>query len=489
MAAGVLDVRLIDPTDADLAETLRKAHATANRSSAVTRLRRDRDFWLRFARDCRREPAGRRRSCKAGYSTPEVIAGWWTDPAGRKHFRVIGRSRARDRRHFFIRGEAELRDLPPWWQVYPESVVAVRRPDGGEGYLACCRCGNVGTPESLGWMGDTCGPCFDRRAEGGTPAGGFGQFNGWAGHYSRVAFSADGARLVGPALSNKLRLVNRADGGETRLKVPAGAAFSVAAAADGFFFATPDGTVYRWSDGKPTGRRVVERPPFYGRHVLDPAGRWSVLASMNLAATADLAAESPRYTQVELARHYVALRFDATGSCLYGITQDGSLFALDPATLAETVVRPDIFSGLPRYAYPHDVAVAADGSALAVVRQVWQPPSFAVRLIPLREGQPVFDLPLPGWYRPSAVAFAPDGKHLVTVDPKEGWVGFWRLPSGRAVGFVRARTEDPGSQGGQVQFSPDGSAVAVTYGGYHRDRGSTVAVWPWPDVMAAAGSA
>ena len=56
-------------------------------------------------------------------------------------------------------------------------------------------------------MGDTCGPCFDRRADGGVPAGGFGQFNGWAGHYSRVVFSRDGTRLVGPAKALEMNLL------------------------------------------------------------------------------------------------------------------------------------------------------------------------------------------------------------------------------------------------------------------------------------------
>ena len=67
-----------------------------------------------------------------------------------------------------------------------------------------------------------------------------------------------------------------------------------------------------------------------------------------------------------------------------------------------------------------------------------------------------------------------------------GWVGFWRLPSCRSLGFVRAVPEDPSWRGGQITFSPDGRAVAVLYSGFHQERGSTVAVWPWPDVATAA---
>src|SRR5262249_43083678 len=108
-AADSADIRLIDPSVKDLATALKKAHQVANRGVTYARsekLDRDIDFWGRFARDCMREPAGRRRSCKAGYQTPEVIAGWWTDPAGRRHFRVLGRTRSRYGR---IRAEGELR--------------------------------------------------------------------------------------------------------------------------------------------------------------------------------------------------------------------------------------------------------------------------------------------------------------------------------------------------------------------------------------------
>src|SRR5262249_7905854 len=140
------------------------------------------------------------------------VAGWWTDPAGRKHVRVVGRTRLAYSR---LRGEVEMRSLPPWWHVYPEAVLGVRGKTEGERYLAVCRCGAVGTPEALGWMGDTCGPCFDRRAEGGIPSGGFGQFSGWAPHLMRFCFTADGQHIIGQNQSGGFCKVNREDGGAT----------------------------------------------------------------------------------------------------------------------------------------------------------------------------------------------------------------------------------------------------------------------------------
>ena len=32
--------------------------------------------------------------------------------------------------------------------------------------VVACRCGFAGTPDSLAWMGDRCGPCSDRAQEG-----------------------------------------------------------------------------------------------------------------------------------------------------------------------------------------------------------------------------------------------------------------------------------------------------------------------------------
>jgi hypothetical protein len=485
--SGTGDVRLIDPTEAQLVAALRKAHAVANRGlrDYYPRLERDGDFWGRFARDCLREREGRRRSCKAGSQTPEVIAGWWTDPAGRRHFRVIGRTRVTYGR---LRGEGELRGLPPWWQVYPESILAVRRPDGPETFLACCRCGAVGTPESLGWMGDTCGPCFDRRADGGALAGGFGHFSGWYGYQARFAFSADCSRLVGAQNhTNKLRVVSRADGAEVIGKSVGGALAAVADVPGGFLFGYLDGTVYRWAGDHSPAACVVKRPRFYGRLTLSTDGRRAVVLSSEVAFTADLTAAAPRYARVDGTRTYLWARFAPTGNRLLGVAPNGELAAIHPETLAAAVLRENIFAGLPRYGHLHDLAVAPDGSAVAVVREPASASPHGVRVVPVDPTRPPRDLALPAWHRPTAAAFSADGEYLATAGGENGWVGFWRLPAGTPVGFARAVPEEPNWRGGQVLFAPDGRSVAVLMVGFHQDRGSTVVVWPWPDVARAAG--
>src|SRR4029079_19048104 len=111
-----------------------------------------------------------------------------------------------------LRCESVMRELPPWWHVYPEAVLGARGKKDGERYLAVCRCGAIATPESLGWMGDTCGPCFDRQADGYPSAGGYGQFGGVPRYVVRFAYTADSRQLIGQNLAGQIWKVDRDDG-------------------------------------------------------------------------------------------------------------------------------------------------------------------------------------------------------------------------------------------------------------------------------------
>jgi hypothetical protein len=490
MAAGLLDVRLINPSLSQLTTILKRACRVANGvlGPRNPKLERNEGFWDRFARDCLRQRQGRRRSCKAGgYQTPEVIACWWTDPVGRKHFRVIGRVREPYNR---MRREGELRNLPPWWHVYPESVLAARSPSGQELLLACCRCGMVGTPDSLGWMGDTCGPCYDRQLEGGETVGGYGQFAGWgrglAGCY--FTFSHDGRKLVGPHVTSRLRVLDRHTGAEV-LRDTLAIDISAVVAGDGsYVFLTPDGAVSRWDGGDGRLVQVLPRHDVRGRSVVASDGRHVLQMSTLSGYAADLSEEKPGYRGVYVREGYVAFRFVPDGSRVYGVTSAGDLMLLDVNRGNETVVYRDTFGPLSRYGNFHELVIAPDGSAVALVRELYYPPVFKVVLLRLDGSEvvgPPCELPLPFWYRPTALAFAPDGRHLLTADSQSGWVGFWTVPGNHCLGFVRALTEDLTLRGGQLLFSPDGRSLAMLYSGSDPDRGSVVAVWPWPEVLQA----
>ena len=59
----------------------------------------------------------------------------------------------------------------------------------------------------------------------------------------------------------------------------------------------------------------------------------------------------------------------------------------------------------------------------------------------------------------SAVAIAPDGRTLVSVEPQHG-LRFWDLPTLREVAVVSMPSADE-----WLQFSPDGNTLAVSIAG------------------------
>jgi hypothetical protein len=480
------DERLIDPDETQLARVLGRAMKAANRENKhqPNRMERDAAFWGRFARDVLKSGGaeGRRRSCKGGRAVPEVVAGWWTDPANRKHVRVVGRTRRQWTR---LRGEVEMRSLPPWWHVYPEAVLGVRQKKGGEQFLAVCRCGACGSPTALGWMGDTCGPCFDRRAEGGTSSGGFGQFAGWLSNLGRFAFTPDGRHLVGQKADGTFWKVSRDDGSAVaskRKSVQQMAA--VVADADKLLLVTGCGSIYRWKHDA-DDVSVLSNRGMWGRVAVSPDGTRAVLLSYRESHTCDLTAARPKWVRGPAPEGIHAIQFHPDGRLL-ATTGTHDLRVLDPDTMESQVLRDDIYSGMaPWSGSLADLVVSPDGSAALLRRDSYTRRGTMVHHVPLSGGKPVA-LRIPEWHRATSIAYSPDGKHAVTAEAEGGWVGFFDTASGKSVGFVRAVLEDTAWRSGHLEFSPDGTALGVSYNGTHSEAGSTVAVWPWPDVLLSA---
>jgi WD40 repeat protein len=102
---------------------------------------------------------------RSGEGRSAVVLAWWTDRAGRKHHRIVGRHGAFNR--------PLLENLlcpfgdprPPLWFVYPDHIF-LKRQGGHRVAQAICACGAHGTPEELGWMGPCCDSCHDRGVEG-----------------------------------------------------------------------------------------------------------------------------------------------------------------------------------------------------------------------------------------------------------------------------------------------------------------------------------
>jgi hypothetical protein len=87
---------------------------------------------------------------------------WWSDLLGRRHVRVKSGP---------CRTGAQAPPPGSWdrlaalSRVYPDVCLDLDR-GAGSSPVAQCRCGAVGPPGSLGWMGRECGACHDRRTAG-----------------------------------------------------------------------------------------------------------------------------------------------------------------------------------------------------------------------------------------------------------------------------------------------------------------------------------
>jgi hypothetical protein len=340
-------------------------------------------------------------------------------------------------------------------------------------------------------MGDTCGPCFDRRAEGGVTAGGFGQFSGWSPGLSRFCFTADGRHLVGQNTGNHFCRVCREDGSAAVAgRKSYNHAIAAASNEGGTTLVMQDGNVYRWPEGADDAEPLLlYRRPFWGRAALTRDGSRLTLLGYQKAYNADLTAERPRYAPCDTPEGLYAVQYAPDGSRLLGVTFAGELRSVNPQTMRAETVRRDAFDGLPAgYGAPLEMAVARDGSAVLISRQRAYPYRVSVRHVPLRAGAGVTTLDVPEWHRPTALAYSPDGRHVVTAEGEGGWVGFFEVGGGKCLGFVRAVLEGVAWRGGQIEFSSDGRALAVSYsvGHYAHGHGSTGAVWPWPDVLQAA---
>ncbi|MFQ3591861.1 MAG: hypothetical protein SNJ82_01575 [Gemmataceae bacterium] len=99
-----------------------------------------------------------------------LLVARWSDPLGRHHWAigadeddrtfVVWTDKTNQPAEWFITGEHPLIYIAP-----PLTVGYLRTLDGGWHLRVGCRCGVVGSPESIGWMGQQCGPCHDREQD------------------------------------------------------------------------------------------------------------------------------------------------------------------------------------------------------------------------------------------------------------------------------------------------------------------------------------
>lgn len=104
-----------------------------------------------------------------------LLMAWWTDPLRRKHWLIEAHENDDDLPPL---AATPPFDSPLCW-IAPPGTVGRRAAGGRSDLVVVCRCGVVGTPDSIAWMGDRCGPCHDRAEEGLSPLGA-AIHHGWA---------------------------------------------------------------------------------------------------------------------------------------------------------------------------------------------------------------------------------------------------------------------------------------------------------------------
>ncbi|MBY0228802.1 MAG: hypothetical protein K2W96_05970, partial [Gemmataceae bacterium] len=106
----------------------------------------------------------------------DFLAAWWTDPVGRKQWFLevspaLGAPPPGDAIAHLSWGPARTTEDHPLSHLAPPLSFLWRWAGESRSPFVVCRCGFAGPPESLNWMGETCGPCFDREQEGLPPLG------------------------------------------------------------------------------------------------------------------------------------------------------------------------------------------------------------------------------------------------------------------------------------------------------------------------------
>lgn len=405
---------------------------------------------------------------------------WWTDGAGRKHFRLVARRGrfTRPQQGDFL-GAAVW---PPLSLVHPENVF-LKDARGCGAVVAACACGACGAPEAVSWMGTRCGPCHDRGEEGcegpkvwpdpssntdptRTPL---------LAELHRVCFSADGRTLAVRDGCGGIRLWDLM-GGECRSLVTHGEdgggepeEFScVAFTPDGRYAVTGSrqGVVSRWEVA--TGARLTlsQQRTFVETVAVSPDGSLVAVAGPNGVECCPLppCEEDPMFLKGR--GWFRSLAFSPDGLRLAGGDWRGRVLLWDVATGAQLPNPPEYEDGS-----VHSLSFSADGRTLAVgleprlLEGGWRDPcpvlvwDVAGEAMRARLG--------PGRVHRAAV-LTRDGRAVVTGGD-DGALRVWDVSTGEETLALRWHRADVCS----VAFSPDGSLLASV------STDGAAKVWPW----------
>jgi hypothetical protein len=482
--------------DADLdqvIETLAEAEQAANKRARIGKLELGRDEYARFVRSSFGHPKGSRRWV-AGTELPALAdatrratlvgVAWWTDHVGRKHARVIAGRLADDLSEMPTFGPLDA-DRPPLWKVYPRRAVLRTRPGQQPELLVWCGCGAVGTVESIAWMGECCGPCFDRREETGDRSAPEPPTE-WR-HKSAVggiAFADDGARIASADFAGLVQFVD--PDGRVRRKRE----LYLGTTLDSIAFAGNGTHVLLAGYG---GRMIYD---FDGDTVFEEAegSGGSVLTGAALSLAGDAIAETGQGGLYLLERtqpgHWHVAFNTYIGQCVaFGVEDeliahgrpDGRLEIIDRT---EEPPEAEFFDwnlnrAVRAVAWSPDgdfVAVGTDRNAIDLdvgAHSFNRGQSGEVGL--LERGEEAYHKLGVHDGSVNAVAFSPDGRYLASVGD-DRLVKFWDVAERREVAGLEWHTGAVLA----VAFSPDGQTLAT--GGAD----GVVKLWPWQDLIRGA---
>jgi hypothetical protein len=440
----------IDPTADEVEGALAEAAKAAKLRQPTTRQRRD--AWAHAEQSSGLRAWGPER--RPGQPFRHVSCAWWSDHLGRRHWFVEGDE-------YLPHGEPNpLWRCPGGTVAHPLCIIdplhtAVRGEGPERACLVVCDCGVVGTPESLGWTGDCCAPCFDRRAEGTV------QPARVAVHAHRTAVSSlaftgkdrvlslgyrDGAiHLFNSASGENSLLASDNRGGAGVVSLPGGAAAVAFGHAEVVCWELESGE-HRWRTHCPGELMGLAVSPRGDRLAVD-------------------AVSQPYLLDAETGSGE-ALSDDLSN---FAFGPDGSLFAYDYGSRGIVVV--DVLSGETtetglEFGEPEedDCYALACSPALALV-------AAGCTGGVVRVGDPAMGRWLHTFQRPASIvselAFAPDGRVLASGHNER--VMFWDVRTGAEVGTLAL----PLAGVSALAFGADGELLAVG------DEQGVVRLWPW----------
>ena len=479
---------LIQPSAEELEDSVGEAVAAVNGKARNGRLRWPMPDYHAFAAEMGRAPEGWKQwnaDARAADLRSALVIAWWTDYIGRRHVRLVGCRIARNFVADLFGPHAAGR--PPLWRVYPEFAFVVVR--GGQRTVnVLCRCGAVGTPAELGWMGDCCGACHDRReSDDSVPVlwrratfGGPNCENGWA------ALSPAGDTLA-MTEGERLALWDVPSGQPLCTLQRSAFLTHLAFAPDGKTLAVAG--VFRGLVllEVPTGR---EKASFPVSDLMSLA--WSpdgtLLACGGVSRTVLLEAESGRVL-LELGRsvsEVSCVAFSPDSSLLATGTRGGTLQVWDTTTGEErlTLSRPGYFltgvafspdwdgSLFPRHIRP---VLGAVGIAESLLSGAGTTDGGTLLLFPPALGAGGVPLAPPNnLHGTGAGVFSPDGRLFVTGS-RDGTLRVWSLPEVKEVACLEWHQ----NQLGHLAFSADGRWLMTA--GFPD---GVVRLWPWESLRA-----